>query len=262
MKLERIQKQHPPKTEKGTVLLVHGACLGAWYWSDNFIPNFFEKGYNVIALNLRNHGRSENNGKLRFTSVMDYVEDVRQIVYKIDGPVFIVGHSMGGFVLQHYLKTISDNIKGIVLLCSVPSHGLWGLVGRLLVDYPFHFLHSFFSMSWLPIIKNKTRLKRVMFSSNFPDEKMGAIVNSIQDESFLAFLEMVFLRLPPQKKSPVPIMVVGAEKDYLISENDTRKMAATFAVDPLIIKDASHCFIMEEGWESTAENISQFFDQH
>lgn len=262
MKLACIQKLYPPRTEKGTVLLVHGACLGAWCWQDNFIPYFFEKEYNVVALNLRNHGRSENNGELRFTSVKEYIEDVKQIVHEIDGPVFIIGHSMGGFILQHYFKTLSDNVKGIVLLCSVPSHGLWGLVGRLLINYPFKFLHSIFSMSWLPIIKNKTRLKRVMFSPNFPDEKMDAIVNTIQEESFLVFLEMVFLRLPPKKKSPVPIMVIGAEKDYLISENDTRKMAANFGIEPLIIEDASHCFMMEDGWESTAERVSQFFDQH
>lgn len=262
MKLACIQKLHPPKTEKGTVLLVHGACLGAWCWQDNFIPYFFEKEYNVVALNLRNHGRSENNGKLRFTSIIGYVEDVKQIVHKIDGPVFIVGHSMGGFVLQHYFKTLSDNVKGIVLLCAVPSHGLWGLVVKLLTDYPIQFVQSFFSMSWLPIIKNNTRLKRVMFSPNFPDEKISKIVDSVQDESFLAFLEMVFLRLPFQKISPVPIMVVGAEKDYLISESDTRKMAANFGIEPLIIEDASHCFMMEDGWESTAEKISQFFDQH
>jgi hypothetical protein len=36
-------------------------------------------------------------------------------------------------------------------------------------------------------------------------------------------------------------------------------MAAYFRVEPLIIKDAAHCFMFEPGWEKVAEEITNFF---
>ena len=88
---------------------------------------------------------------------------------------------------------------------------------------------------------------------------MRVVADAVQEESFLVFLEMVFLRLPKISSSPVPMMVVGAENDYLISEQSIKKMAAYFRVEPLIIKDAAHCFMFEPGWEKVAEEITNFF---
>ena len=89
---------------------------------------------------------------------------------------------------------------------------------------------------------------------------MRVVTDAMQEESFLAFLEMAFLRLPKINSSPVPMMVVGAENDYLISEQSIKKMAAYFQVEPLIIKDAAHCFMFEPGWEKVAEKTADFFD--
>jgi pimeloyl-ACP methyl ester carboxylesterase len=55
-------------------------------------------------------------------------------------------------------------------------------------------------------------------------------------------------------------MIAGGQLDYLVSEIDTRKMAKYYNTEPLIIPNASHCFMLEEGWVSTAEKINQFFD--
>ena len=236
--------------------------MGAWVWKDNFLPYFFDKGFNTYALSLRNHGASENNGKLRWTSIKEYVEDLAQVVDSIDGPIYLVGHSLGGFTIQHYLQKASSKVKAAVLLCSVPNTGLWKLVARLLFDFPIRFLISIVMFSWLPIVKDKIGLKKLMFSKEYPVEKMDSIIHKLQDESFLAFLEMVFLRLPRQSKSKTPVMVVGAENDYLISEGESRKMGKHYHVEPIIIPNASHCFMLEEGWVFTAEKINQFFDLH
>jgi pimeloyl-ACP methyl ester carboxylesterase len=157
MKLEIIQQQQA--SNNGTIVFIHGACMGAWVWKDNFLPYFFDKGFNTVAISLRNHGSSENNGKLRWTSIKEYVDDLTQVVDSIDGPIYLVGHSMGGFTVQHYLEKPSSKVKAAVLLCSVPNTGLWKLVARLLVDFPFRFLIANVSLSWLPIVKDKIGLK-------------------------------------------------------------------------------------------------------
>jgi pimeloyl-ACP methyl ester carboxylesterase len=259
MKLEHIKKLHPDGNHKASVLLVHGACMGAWVWHDNFSPYLYERGFNVHSISLRNHGRSFKNESIRSISILDYVDDLKSIIKELDGDVFIIGHSMGGFTIQHYMQECDSKIKGVVLLCPVPNTGLWQLIPKLVLHYPFYFMLSSLKMSWLPIIKNNRRLKRLMFSDSYPINKMRVVADAVQEESFLVFLEMVFLRLPKISSSPVPMMVVGAENDYLISEQSIKKMAAYFRVEPLIIKDAAHCFMFEPGWEKVAEEITNFF---
>lgn len=261
MKLEIINQQQPASS-KGSIVFIHGACMGAWVWENNFLPYLFDRGFNTYAISLRNHGASENNGKLRWTSIKEYVEDLTKVIDSIDGPIYLVGHSMGGFTIQHYLQKPSSKVKAAALLCSVPNTGLWKLVARLLFDFPIRFLIANMSLSWLPIVKHKKGLKKLMFSKDYPVENMDSVIQKLQDESFLAFLEMVFLRLPRKFQLKTPLMVVGAAKDYLVSETDTRKMGKHYHVEPIIIPNASHCFMLEDDWIDVAEKINQFFALH
>lgn len=258
MNLEHIKQLHPEGQCRASLLLVHGACMGAWVWQENFLPFLFEKGFNVHAISLRNHGGSSRKGRLVTTSVFDYVDDLKSIIEALDGDVFIIGHSMGGFTVQHYLSQCSSKVKGVVLLCSVPNTGLWRLIPTLLISYPLHFIVSCLKMSWLPFVKNEKRLKRLMFSELFPVDKMNVMTKAMQEESFLAFLEMAFLRLPSLESSPVPMMVVGGEKDFLVSVESTKRMASFYGVEPFIIKEAAHCFMLEVGWEKAADKIACF----
>ena len=84
----------------------------------------------------------------------------------------------------------------------------------------------------------------------------------MQKESFLAFLQMVFLKLPSVRKLPIPTFIIGAEKDYLVSEADTKRMARFYGLNPYIIPEASHCFMLESGWQQVADKINVFFQEH
>ena len=262
MSLELISKKHELSTGKPSIVFIHGACMGAWVWQGNFFDYFYAAGHDVYALSLSHHSKSKGEGKLKWTSITTYVKDLGKVVDQIEGPVFLIGHSMGGFTIQHYLKYPAKHVVGAVLLCSAPSHGLWHLMGKLIMHYPLYFIQSVLEMSWLPVMKNKKRLQRVMFRGDFPDPKMNDVVSSLQDESFLAFLEMVFLRLPKLKKLPVPVLIIGAEKDYLISVNDTKRMAQRYGLEAQLVSDASHCLMLETGWEEVASSIKKFVVPH
>ena len=262
MSLELISKKHESSSGKPSIVFVHGACMGAWVWQGNFFDYFHEAGHDVYALSLSHHSKSNGPGKLKWTSIATYVKDLAEIVDSIEGSVFLIGHSMGGFTIQHYLKKPAKHVVGATLLCSAPSHGLLHLIGKLMMHYPLYFIQSVIQTSWLPVMKNKKRLQRVMFREDFPSFKMNEVVTLIQDESFLAFLEMVFLRLPNIKKMPVPVMIIGAEKDYLISVNDTQRMANHYGLNAQIIKGASHCLMLETGWEEVAASIKKFVVPH
>jgi len=105
-------------------------------------------------------------------------------------------------------------------------------------------------------------LQRVMFREDFPPQKMSEVISLLQDESFLVFLEMGFLKLPKVKHLQVPVLIIGAEKDYLISVADTRRMARCYGLSSHIIEGASHCLMLETGWEAVAEDVRKFADPH
>lgn len=114
-------------------------------------------------------------------------------------------------------------------------------------------------MSWLPIFKEKRNARKVMFSNDFPEEKLEKAIVQMQDESFLAFLEMTALNLPDYRKVITPMLIIGGEKDYLIPEKATRKMAELYKSEVIIVNNAPHNVMMEPGWEKVAEKIETFF---
>jgi pimeloyl-ACP methyl ester carboxylesterase len=258
MKLETIIESSKTNISKGQIVLIHGACMGAWCWSDNFLPWFTADGYDVHAISLRNHAGSEKKGSLRFKSVKEYVEDLRQVIQTLPGPVFLIGHSMGGFTIQHYLTDPDPRVQKAVLLCSSPPQGNMGIIPRLIKDLPIPFLKANLQLSWKPVFKENAHARKVMFSEEYPEIKLEKAVGQMQDESFLAFLEMTALNLPDYKKVKTPLMIIGGEKDYLIPEKATRKMAGLYKTEAYIVKNAPHNIMMESGWENVAEKISTF----
>jgi len=261
MELEILQRKATTEKSKGNILFRHGACMGAWCWTDNLLPWFANQGYDTFALSLRNHGKSPNRGSTTFRTIKEYVQDLSDTLANIPGEVHVVGHSMGGFVLQHYLKNPGNKVGKGILLCSAASHGAGTLVKKLVQDFPIGFLKSNLTLSWLPILADKRHARKVMFRQDITDVRMDAILSNMKDESFLVFLELFFMNLPDPKKVNKPIMVIGAEKDYLIPEKDTRKMAAAYGVDPFIIPEASHNFFLEDEWEYVAENMLAFLEK-
>lgn len=81
------------------------------------------------------HGQSDGHSGLAACGIDDYVGNVRQIVATLPEPPVLVGHSMGGFVVQRYLE-LGHEAAGVVLLASVPPRGLTRLTLNLLRQAP------------------------------------------------------------------------------------------------------------------------------
>lgn len=79
-----------------TIMLVHGACHGAWCW-DRLVPLLEGSEYRVIAPDLPGRGTQGRPG-WRWT-LNDYAEAIVAAGRRQPGPVIAVGHSMGGMVI-------------------------------------------------------------------------------------------------------------------------------------------------------------------
>jgi pimeloyl-ACP methyl ester carboxylesterase len=98
--------------ERETLLFIHGAGGGQFTWS--YQKGFFEKKFNPIVVELPGHGESKGEGE---EEIGRYAEHVHAFLKGIDlHKVFLVGHSMGGAIVQTMALTHPEIIKGIVLV--------------------------------------------------------------------------------------------------------------------------------------------------
>ena len=80
-----------------TILLVHGACHGAWCW-ERVVPLLEVAGHRVVAADLPGRGSKGPPG-WRW-SLKAYAASVIDEARKAGGAVIAVGHSMGGPVIS------------------------------------------------------------------------------------------------------------------------------------------------------------------
>ncbi len=94
------------------ILFIHGAGGGQYTWS--FPKGFFEKHFNPIIIELPGHGESGGEGE---NEIGKYAEHVYGFLKALNlSKVFLVGHSMGGAIVQTMALRYPEVIKGIVLV--------------------------------------------------------------------------------------------------------------------------------------------------
>jgi pimeloyl-ACP methyl ester carboxylesterase len=118
--IELIDKGSSSDTHPAPLLFVHGGWHAAWCWDEHFLDFFADAGYRAIALSLRGHGGSPTTKPLSSCSIADYVEDVRSVADGLPASPVLIGHSMGGFVVQKCLD--GRSAPAAVLMASMPSH--------------------------------------------------------------------------------------------------------------------------------------------
>lgn len=104
IRLEVLSRRPKGAVRPTPLLFVHGAYSSARIWEPFFLPYFADHGYAVHAVSLRGHGGSEIRGRLAAARLRDYVSDVAEAAQRLETPPAVIGHSMGGMVVQHYLN--------------------------------------------------------------------------------------------------------------------------------------------------------------
>jgi pimeloyl-ACP methyl ester carboxylesterase len=252
MKLEVISKQPSGKTHRTPLLFVHGAWHGAWSW-ENFLPYFAEQGYEVHAVSLRGHGNSEGKEGIRWYSAHDYVSDLKQVANSLNTHPVLIGHSMGGYVVQKYLE--SHNAPAGVLLTSAPTMGIIGFLLRWLRRHPTSTLKALVLLNTWYFVSTPALAKDAFFSDDFPNEQFREYYAHIQNESFRMALEMAVLRLPRPGRVRTPLLVLGGGSDRIFTVSEHRKTAQAYKTEAIIYPNMAHDMMLERGWENAADQI-------
>lgn len=251
MKLEVIHER-PAASSRGSLLFVHGAWHGAWCWEQHFLPWFAQRGFDAYAVSLRGHGASEGHRHLRRFGIARYAADVRSVVESIAGDPILIGHSMGGLVVQRYLE--KHSAPGAVLLAPVPVTGALGATLRIARRHPGPFFRCNLLLKLWPIVGSPQLARELLFSVATPEDVVQETWRRLQDESYRAYIEMV-VRRPRPRRIATPVFVVGAGADRIFSVAEIERTAAAYETDATILPGLGHDMMLEPGWEDAARAV-------
>ncbi|MXZ88335.1 MAG: lysophospholipase [Dehalococcoidia bacterium] len=249
--LEVIARECDGESSYPPLLFVHGSCHAAWCWDEHFLPYFAERGFDSYALSLRGHGESSGPGSLRWTSIAAYVADVEAVAADLRAEPVVVGHSLGGLVVQKYLER--HDSPGAVLVAPAPRRGRGRGALRLLWRAPALSARLLLTMEPRTLFATPELCRRLLFSPATSDEVVDRCAERIGRESFRAWLEMLVLRLDARRIGSTPILILGAVGDRLISADALRTTAGDYGADLTMIPEMGHDMMLEGHWPKAAE---------
>ena len=237
------------------ILFIHGAYAGAWCWEEHFLPWFAQRGWAVHAVSLSGHGNSPGRGDLDRLGLDHYVADIIETVATLPAPPILIGHSMGGMVVQKYLERAAA--PAVVLMASVPPQGLIYSALGLLFTAPQLFIDLNRIMGGGE--PSADSMRQILFHQPISVEKLRRYWKQSQPESHCALWDMSFFNLPNTSRVyKAPMLVLGAQYDRLISPHQIQMTANAYGVSPEIFLNMGHAMMLERSWEQVAVRVDEW----
>lgn len=226
-------------------------------WSETFMPWLADAGYTCHALSLRGHGESQGRDHIDWHSIADYVDDVRLIVDWIGHNPVLIGHSMGGFVVQKYLER--RNAAGAALICSVPPQGLIAAQFHLLFQKPQLFMDINRIMGGN--YTDTEVLREALFAGEVDETMLAIWLTRMQTESHRALWDMSMFGLPNlASMHRPPMLILGAEKDVLVPAFLVQTTGHTYGLPVNIFRDMGHAVTHEKQWPQVAATLANWLE--
>ncbi len=258
MALEVLSRVPSTPRRRTPLLFVHGAWHGAWCWDEGFLQALADRGYAAHALSLRGHGASPLRGSLRRVRLADYVADVAEVAAGFDTPPVLIGHSMGGAVVQKLLET--QPAPAAVLLAAVPPSGVLPTLLSVHRRFPRAALRMHATLSLYPLVQDPERVRALFFSPQLPEAELARHAARMQDESYAAFLDMLALNLPRPRRVRTPLLVLGGERDTIFGPKRVAATARAYGTQARMF-DMAHDMMLEPGWPALATHIGDWLDE-
>lgn len=255
------------------LVFLHGAFCGAWIWAEHFLPYFAGKGRRAVALSLRGHGASEGHDMLPIASLDDYLADLDRVLADIGRPPVLIGHSMGGMVVQRYVERLDRKrfadpdeptpVAGMALLAALSPGGLAATATHLMLFDPLVFLQlsalqTFGDHAVLP-----EGVHRAMFARSAPIALTKKYMPRMQSESRRVQLDLMMGAPPwPGNALRIPRLVIGAQDDPFVPPWMARMTARHYGTEAHILNDSGHAMMLGPDWETSASMLLDWLGEN
>jgi pimeloyl-ACP methyl ester carboxylesterase len=252
-----------------TILFIHGMYMTALCW-EHWLDFFQAKGYRCIAPAwpdrnkpvriLRKDHPDPQLGRLTLSNV---IEHYASLIHMLDERPILIGHSMGGLVVQLLLQRF-EAIAGVAI-DSAPPQGV------------FTFNQDFIKSNWPhinPFVSQASpiQMKLERFQYTFVND----LPLEVQQAAFERYVVPESRRVPAESLTNVaaidfrsphpPLLLVAGSNDHLIPAQLNQTNYKKYKRSPSItdfkeFPSRTHFIIGQPGWEEVAEYIAAWLDE-
>jgi pimeloyl-ACP methyl ester carboxylesterase len=253
--LEMIDNGSATESHPVPLLFVHGAWHAAWCWDEHFLDFFADKGFRAVAVSLRGYGASTLSQPRNSVSVADYVDDVRSAVGMLGCEPVLIGHSLGGLVVQKYLE--NRRAAAAVLMASHPPQRMlrMAIAWRVTVSHPWLTIRVNTVGGTADLVNTPRLARERLFCAQTPQSTVESCAARMQPVSRRAAGVFVPVRPP---RITTPLLVLDGENDAALTEDDVRATASAYGTQAGFFPNMGHNMMLEPGWTDVAERIESW----
>lgn len=250
----KINIEHPREIdpEKDFVLFLHGftGCSEDWY------PLFeqFPENYNLFALDLVGHGKSDAPTDSNFYTAENLVKQIKFVKDQLTtNKIFIAGYSMGGRAALSFAASYPDDIKGLILESAtagirneeerkkryeddlklveyIESNTLEEFIDLWIDQELFNTLRRFSNEKLKKIKKKKASGSKIGYTNSLIGFSTG-VMPPLHDKL---------------KKIPVKVLLISGDLDTKFTGINARLAKRFFKAKHKIVKNSGHNTHLEE----------------
>jgi alpha-beta hydrolase superfamily lysophospholipase len=168
-----------------------------------------------------------------------------------------MGHSMGGALLQWYLKYMGDDLPAVVLVAPWTSQSMvLSIMGHFRLDFVGTIL-SVLTLSATPTIRNPQRAAR-MFIMEGAVYSPEDLYSRLGPESLLILLQYLPPFWLPPKNIQTPMLWLAAQADTMITEKRQCRSAEYYDAEYVVIENVGHDIMIERNYHQTAKIVHEW----
>ncbi|MFI5798713.1 alpha/beta hydrolase [Streptomyces sp. NPDC051677] len=225
------------------LLFVHGLGYAAWCWED-WMSAAAAAGHDSWAISLRGHGGS--GGTAARAVLSDYEADVVRAARSIPGPVVLIGHSMGGLVVQR--AAVAAGAAAMILVAPLPPRPAVHTVLSVLRRQPWEVPRY---LAGRPL-----RLGPHMLHAKPDAPGTAELGKRLTPDSPL--VQYQFLFHLPTRVPPLPALVLAAAEDRLVPFVSVRATAKRYEADIREIEGVGHSMMLDAQWPEGWKQIESW----
>ncbi len=222
---------------KMPLLFVHGLGHGAWCW-EHWLQAAAAAGHPAYAVSLRGHGGSA--GALRTARLSDYVDDVVHTAASLPRRAVLVGHSMGGLVVQKALARYGAHAG--VLVAPVPARPALGSLLSIARRHPADAARM--------MVGGSLPLRREYLFNQLDAAEAQRLADRCGPESPLAQFQLLLHRPAAQPRGDAPVLVLGTPDDALVPLADVRRTAGHYEAELRTFAGMGHDLMLDADWRA------------
>lgn len=233
--LEVVERQPSADQGRPRLLFVHGLGHGAWCW-ENWLAAAAEAGYPSYAMSLRGHGGS--GGRLRTSRLGQYVDDVIEVASSLPAPPVLVGHSMGGLVVQQTLARYA--VRAAVLVAPIPAHPALASLAAIAGRHPLDALRI--------VVGGSLPLRPEYLFHELDDARARTYADRCGGESAVVQYQLLMHRPARAPLGSPPVLVLATPDDRLVPIRGVRSTAARYGADIEEFPRMGHDLMLDARW--------------